>query len=334
MEALTSFIGLAFAGIVIGMFSGLLGIGGGTVMVPTLRLVFGLSAYASTATSLFTMVFTSISGTVSHIQQKTSIPLLGVVLGLGGAVTSALGVYLNSISPSWAIMLATAIIIGYSAYNMISKAMKLPKGHWNLPGRQRAAQQPAAEGDAAADGSAPVAGAPQGEGYSAAADGSVVPAGDPAASAGGSASAAPAPAAKQQLPPDIRDFHYTFTPARVAGAVGAGLIAGMSAGYIGVGGGFIMVPLMTAFLGVPMRLASGTSLLAIIILAIPGIVEQIMLGNVNFMAGIALAVGSIPGAVIGARFVKWIPERQLRLIFAAFLIVAAIALVANELALF
>ena len=316
MEALTSFIGLAFAGIIIGMFSGLLGIGGGTVMVPTLRLVFGLSAYASTATSLFTMVFTSISGTVSHIQQKTSIPLLGVVLGLGGAVTSALGVYLNSISPSWAIMLATAIIIGYSAYSMISKAMKLPKGHWNLPGRQRAAQQPAA----AEGGSTPAADAPQGEGDSAA--------------EGGSAPAAPEPAAKQQLPPDIRDFHYTFTPARVAGAIGAGLIAGMSAGYIGVGGGFIMVPLMTAFLGVPMRLASGTSLLAIIILAIPGIVEQIMLGNVNFMAGIALAVGSIPGAVIGARFVKWIPERQLRLIFAAFLIVAAIALVANELALF
>ena len=332
MEAFTSFIGLAFAGIIIGMFSGLLGIGGGTVMVPTLRLVFGLSAYASTATSLFTMVFTSISGTVSHIQQKTSIPLLGVVLGLGGAVTSALGVYLNSISPSWAIMLATALIIGYSAYNMISKAMKLPKGHWNLPGRQRAAQQPAAGGDAAADGSAPVAGAPQGEGDSAAADGGAAPADEPAASAGGSAPAAPA--AKQQLPPDIRDFHYTFTPARVAGAIGAGLIAGMSAGYIGVGGGFIMVPLMTAFLGVPMRLASGTSLLAIIILAIPGIAEQIMLGNVNFMAGIALAVGSIPGAVIGARFVKWIPERQLRLIFAAFLIVAAIALVANELALF
>lgn len=288
MESAGLFIGLALAGFVIGAFSGLLGIGGGTIMVPTLRLVFGLSAYASTGTSLFTMIFTSISGSISHFQQKTNIPLLGLVLGLGGAVTSALGVYMNSLSPSWLIMLATAVIICYSAYSMVSKALKLPKGG------AKAAPEKAedAEGDDAE---------------------------------------APAPVAAKAVSPEPLEYH--LTPKRVLGGLGIGLLAGFFAGYVGVGGGFVMVPLMTAFLGVPMRLASGTSLLAIIILAIPGVIEQVMYGNVDFIAGIALAVGSIPGAAVGARFVKWIPERQLRLIFAGFLVVAAVALVVNEFAL-
>ena len=48
------------------------------------------------------------------------------------------------------------------------------------------------------------------------------------------------------------------------------------------------------------------------------------------MAGIMVAIGSIPGAVIGARLVRKVPERILRFIFGGFLIVAAIVLVLNE----
>ena len=43
----------AIAGVAIGILSGLLGIGGGTVMVPIFRLAFGMSPVVSTATSLF-----------------------------------------------------------------------------------------------------------------------------------------------------------------------------------------------------------------------------------------------------------------------------------------
>ena len=57
---------MALIGIVIGLFSGMLGIGGGMVMVPLFRLVFGMSAVGSTATSLFTIIPTSVSGAISH----------------------------------------------------------------------------------------------------------------------------------------------------------------------------------------------------------------------------------------------------------------------------
>lgn len=274
MELILELIGLACAGVIIGILSGLLGIGGGTVMVPTLRLVFGLPAMASTATSLFSMIFSSISGSVTHIRQKTCIPLLGVILGLGGAVMSPVGVQLAALSPTWAIMLAAAVIIGYSAFNMLKKAVKMSSGKKTK--------------EAAED-------------------------------------------AKSASALVVEDEAYQFTAKRIVGAAAIGLVAGLCAGYIGVGGGFIMVPMMTGFLGVSMRRASGTSLIAIIILSIPGVITQALLGNVDFVAGIALAVGSIPGAVIGAKFVKKVPERQLRFLFAIFLFIAAAVLLLNEL---
>ncbi|MVN16426.1 sulfite exporter TauE/SafE family protein, partial [Gordonibacter urolithinfaciens] len=115
-------------------------------------------------------------------------------------------------------------------------------------------------------------------------------------------------------------------------AIGAaiGLGAGLASGYVGVGGGFIMVPLMLSLVGISMKQASGTSLIAVMLLAIPGTIEQGLLGNIDYMAGIAVAVGSIPGAVVGARLVRLVPERTLRFIFGGFLIVAAVVLVLNE----
>ncbi|MDD6289223.1 MAG: sulfite exporter TauE/SafE family protein [Eggerthellales bacterium] len=283
---------LICVGLFIGVFSGLLGIGGGTVMVPVLRLIFGLSAYAATATSLFAIIPTSLSGAATHLRNKTCVPKLGLVLGLGGAVTSALGVYLGSISPSWAIMLVAAVIILYSAYNMLKKALKIPSGK-----------------AAASDRAAGVAGRPATAG---------------AASAGAAAVPVTAEAPEESKPV------FVLGRRELVGGVLIGLVAGLASGYVGVGGGFIMVPLMTSWLGVPMRYASGTSLIAIIILCVPGVAEQMTLGNVDYFAGILLVLGSIPGAAVGAKLVKKVPERTLRFIFAGFLGVAAVMLLVKE----
>ena len=91
-----------------------------------------------------------------------------------------------------------------------------------------------------------------------------------------------------------------------------------------------MVPLMLSLVGITMKQASGTSLVAVAILAVPGVISQALLGNVHYLAGIAVAVGSIPGAIVGARLVQVVPERQLRFLFGGFLFVAAAMLIANE----
>ena len=121
-----------------------------------------------------------------------------------------------------------------------------------------------------------------------------------------------------------------MTTRTVAAMIAIGLIAGFMGGYVGVGGGFIMVPLFISVLGISMREASGTSLVAVCILAVPGVIEQALLGNVHVSVGLAIAVGSMPGSILGASLVKRIPESALRLLFASFLLVVAVILVLNE----
>lgn len=315
VEVLVHFVVPALVGVLIGIASGLLGIGGGTVMVPIFRLAFGMSATMSTATSLFAIIPTSISGAISHVKGKTCIPALGIAAGLGGACLSPVGVWLAQLSPDWLVMLAAALIIGYSAINMFKKAFKVPR-----------AGQPAEGADAAAAAGAPSCGSKP----SSRAEARVVelsPQSDAPAAASLASSGEPAASAST-----VDDSSLSRKQLLQGAAIG--LVAGLASGYVGVGGGFIMVPLMLSIIGIPMRKASGTSLIAVMILAIPGVIEQGIIGNINYLAGIAIVIGTIPGAVIGARLVTKVPERTLRLLFGCFLIVAAVMLVLNEVGIF
>ena len=325
VEILVHFIVPALVGVLIGVASGLLGIGGGTVMVPIFRLAFGMSATMSTATSLFAIIPTSISGAISHVKGKTCSPALGIAAGLGGACLSPVGVWLAQLSPDWLVMLAAALIIGYSAINMFKKAFKL-----------RPAGQPAAGADAAASPSTQSSGAPEGSrtevrvaSATARISGTGETLADPSAT-GGSSSAMPSLASSGEPAASASSGDSSLSRKQLLQGVAIGLIAGLASGYVGVGGGFIMVPLMLSIIGIPMRKASGTSLIAVMILAIPGVIEQGIIGNINYLAGIAIVIGTIPGAVIGAKLVTKVPERTLRLLFGCFLIVAAIMLVLNE----
>lgn len=320
MDIVTSFIVPALVGIVVGILSGLLGIGGGTILVPVFRLAFGMSPVMSTATSLFTIIPTSLSGAVSHVRHRTCVPSLGVAAGLGGAVTSPFGVWLATISPGWLIMVVAALVIGWSAVKILGKAIKMKPVEKARAQAGTAQQGTKQTGTGSAEpGGAASAAAVAGAAVASAAAMAGTP--DPAAS-----QRAAAQAEASGEPPRFQKM----TRRQLAVGAGIGLIAGVASGYVGVGGGFIMVPLMLSLVGIAMKQASGTSLIAVAILAIPGVVEQVLLGNVQYLAGIAVAIGSIPGAVVGARLLRVVPERQLRFLFGFFLIVAAAVLVLNE----
>ena len=309
MDVFAAFIAPALAGVFVGVMSGLLGVGGGTIMVPIFRLAFGMSPLASTATSLFAIIPTSISGVVAHTRAKTCVPKLGLALGVGGAVMSPMGVWLASVSPGWLVICVAAIVIGFSAFKMFKKAVKCaPAPRAGRAGAARAAGPNTAEARAACASNATSSSS------------------NAAASQTACAGAA---SAHSTTPKPVPDQPVLSRKQYLQGAC-IGLIAGLASGYVGVGGGFIMVPLMLAVLDIPMSLASGTSLIAIMILAIPGVIEQGLLGNIEYLAGIAIVVGSIPGALVGARLVRVVPERQLRFIFGGFLLVAAVMLMLNE----
>lgn len=138
MEIVITSIALVLAGVGIGVLSGMLGIGGGTIMIPVLRLGYGLDAFMATATSLFAIIPISLAGAVTHIRARSCLPKLGILLGVAGAVTSSAGVYLGSVSPAWLIMVVAAVIIIYSAFTMLSKAVRMGKKSSSKSGSARA----------------------------------------------------------------------------------------------------------------------------------------------------------------------------------------------------
>ncbi|NTU71706.1 MAG: sulfite exporter TauE/SafE family protein, partial [Coriobacteriia bacterium] len=81
-----------------------------------------------------------------------------------------------------------------------------------------------------------------------------------------------------------------------------GLLTGFYSGFLGLGGGFVLVPLLTRWVGFPIKRAIATSLVAVTILAVPGTITHALLGNIDWRIAAALAVGVVPGAFLGSRF--------------------------------
>ncbi|MFM1811412.1 MAG: hypothetical protein RLZZ336_350 [Cyanobacteriota bacterium] len=103
-----------------------------------------------------------------------------------------------------------------------------------------------------------------------------------------------------------------------------GVLVGLLTGVAGVGGGFAIVPALVLLAGLPMQLASGTSLLLI---ALNSLVALLALGHwpaEHLPLVLPLLIGGGIGAVIGQQLAPHLKERQLRLGFAALLIGSAL----------
>jgi uncharacterized membrane protein YfcA len=109
-----------------------------------------------------------------------------------------------------------------------------------------------------------------------------------------------------------------------------GTLAGIFSGLFGVGGGTIIVPLLILWFGFGERLATGTSLAAIIVIGLLGAIAQGgIYGNVHFGTGLWLAVPAVLGVLLGTALQQRISERAVSLLFAALLVVIAVELVAS-----
>ena len=93
MSGLPLFASLVAFGVVVGAASGLLGVGGGTLMVPFLALAAGFSQHAAEATSLLVVLPTAIVGSLvlrRHAVGDLGLALRFGTLGAGGGVLGAL----------------------------------------------------------------------------------------------------------------------------------------------------------------------------------------------------------------------------------------------------
>jgi uncharacterized membrane protein YfcA len=108
--------------------------------------------------------------------------------------------------------------------------------------------------------------------------------------------------------------------------VTCGGVGGLLSGLLGIGGGTAMVPLMVLLGRIGQRQAHAISLGAMIPIAVVAIAVYAFDGKVDVLAAAALTAGSVLGARRGADFLARIPERRLKAVFGAFLIVAALSL--------
>jgi uncharacterized membrane protein YfcA len=109
-----------------------------------------------------------------------------------------------------------------------------------------------------------------------------------------------------------------------------GLAAGFASGLLGIGGGVVLVPVMTGFLGMPLKRSVGTSLVVIAFMVIPGAIVHAVLGHIDWAIFLWLSIGVAPGAVLGSRWTIRARERTLRIVVAGFLLAVAIAYGALE----
>ncbi|HEX8105816.1 MAG TPA: sulfite exporter TauE/SafE family protein [Solirubrobacteraceae bacterium] len=117
----------------------------------------------------------------------------------------------------------------------------------------------------------------------------------------------------------------------VVAAIGIGVVAGLVAGMLGVGGGVIFVPGLVLFLGLSQLEAQATSLLAIIPVSIAGAVQQHRYGNLRPREGLLVGVLAAGGAAGGVALSNALPERALELGFAAIMLLTAGQLVRGAL---
>lgn len=98
-----------------------------------------------------------------------------------------------------------------------------------------------------------------------------------------------------------------------------GVIVGIGASFTGLGGGFLIVPLLL-LLGYPAQKAVGTSFLAILVISVSALIAHNKLANVDYRVGILLGVGGVVGAQIGARLLEHVSTASFKRIFAAVLV--------------
>jgi uncharacterized membrane protein YfcA len=127
MSGPTLYVALVAFGVVAGVGSGLLGVGGGTLIVPFLTLAVGLSQHAAEATSLLVILPTAIAGSLAL--RRRGVGDLGLALRFGavGAGGGVLGALLALALPASTLRLVFAVFVGIVGLKLAYDGLRLER---------------------------------------------------------------------------------------------------------------------------------------------------------------------------------------------------------------
>ncbi|MFQ6057712.1 MAG: sulfite exporter TauE/SafE family protein [Anaerolineae bacterium] len=126
------------------------------------------------------------------------------------------------------------------------------------------------------------------------------------------------------IPPLISFPHSGIESISLWAVLGVGFLTGLLAGVLGVGGGFIRMPMLVYFVGVPTHVAVGTDLFEIVISAGFGTLTHALKGNVDILMALVMHTGAAIGAQIGAVSTRFVAGPRIRLAFSVLPLMGAI----------
>ncbi len=263
-------------GVLAGMLSALLGIGGAVVTTPAVRLL-GATPIQAVGSTVPAILPGAISGAVRYSRAGLVDWPLALGLGISGAVFALVGAWTSSLVDGRLLMVLTAVLMLWSGISVFRGADREKVVAAAAQDRldTRATDTPVADTNPA-------------------------------------------------------DTNPAAGSRWLIGVVGAG--SGFVAGLLGVGGGIVMVPAMAGPLGIPMKRAVASSLVAVAIFSIPALIAHVALGHVNWTYALPLMIGVVPGAQIGARMTIGASERTMRRLFGSLVVVLAVVYGGTELA--
>ncbi|MCK6579611.1 MAG: sulfite exporter TauE/SafE family protein [Anaerolineae bacterium] len=113
-------------------------------------------------------------------------------------------------------------------------------------------------------------------------------------------------------------------PPQAVGLLVLGLVAGVLSGMFGIGGGVVIVPILTTFFGFALQSAIGTSLGALLMpVAILAVIEYYRAGKLKIAVAAPVAAGLVVGGWIGAQIAFGLPVNTLRVLYGFFLLFAS-----------
>ena len=276
--ALPIMVGLGF---IVGLLSGLFGVGGGFLMTPLLIMI-GIPPTVAAASDSNQIVAASASGMYAHYRLGNVDFKMGIYLLIGGIVGGTGGVQIIKIlramgNADFLIKITYVVMLGFVGIYMFQESLQGLR-------RSKARKAPVvAEGK----------------------DSLYV-------------------RIMRSLPMQTRFDKSGIVLSPIVPLFLGGLM-GMLAAIMGVGGGFIMVPVMVYLLRMPMHVVVGTSLFQVLFTCIDVTIMQAYSNRtVDFMLALLLLIGSTLGAQVGARLSTRLKDDQLKIFLASLVLVVMV----------
>jgi uncharacterized membrane protein YfcA len=131
------------------------------------------------------------------------------------------------------------------------------------------------------------------------------------------------------LPPMISFPASGIASISLWAVLGVGFVTGLLAGFLGVGGGFVRMPMLVYLIGIPTHVAVGTDLFEIVISAGFGTLTHAVKGNVDVLMALVMHTGAALGAQIGAVSTRFFAGPRIRLLFSGLPLLGALMVLAR-----